>query len=248
MPPVGWWPSLAASRLSERRPAGCCRQISALLILKTSSLSGKAKASTTILNPVPELALPSAAVRRCMPAAVAVVTQLDTQPLQIAQAAATRPSTRTRSAPVVERHFVSSLNRTVAPLVEHKLLFCSVPTLDEALYLAAFINSTPAQDFLTSYANITGVTPRALKTLPIPPFNMDNPDIMILVASGQRIVSASGAGRDAAIDAEREAINSATVRLGELDPDTYQPQPRRQPQRRRKPPTFSNQVTLPGFD
>jgi len=44
-----------------------------------SSVSGKPGACVTILDPVPELALSSAAVRRCMPAAVVVVTQLDTQ-------------------------------------------------------------------------------------------------------------------------------------------------------------------------
>jgi len=39
-------------------------------------------APATILYPVPELALLSAGVRRCMPAAVVVVTQLDTQLLR----------------------------------------------------------------------------------------------------------------------------------------------------------------------
>jgi hypothetical protein len=41
----------------------------------TYSLSGKPKASATIVNPIPELASLSATVRRCMPAAVTVVTQ-----------------------------------------------------------------------------------------------------------------------------------------------------------------------------
>ena len=48
----------------------------------TASLSGKAKASATMLYPIPELALLSVNVRRCMPAAVAVVTQLGTQLLR----------------------------------------------------------------------------------------------------------------------------------------------------------------------
>ncbi len=47
----------------------------------TSSLSGKPKASGTILNPLPELALVPASVRRCMPVVAAVVTQLGTQHL-----------------------------------------------------------------------------------------------------------------------------------------------------------------------
>jgi hypothetical protein len=40
-------------------------------------------APATILYPVPELALLSAGVRRCTPAAVVVVTQLDTQLLRL---------------------------------------------------------------------------------------------------------------------------------------------------------------------
>jgi len=43
--------------------------------LPTSSLSGKLTASMTSPDPALELALLSAGVRRCMPAAVAVVTQ-----------------------------------------------------------------------------------------------------------------------------------------------------------------------------
>jgi hypothetical protein len=42
-------------------------------------------ASATILKSAPELTLLSASVRRCTPVAVALVTQLDTQPLEIAQ-------------------------------------------------------------------------------------------------------------------------------------------------------------------
>jgi len=52
----------------------------------TSSLSGKPKASATIDDLTSELALLSVSVRRCAPIAVAVVTQLDTQPLEITQA------------------------------------------------------------------------------------------------------------------------------------------------------------------
>jgi hypothetical protein len=48
---------------------------------RTSSLSGKAQPSESIRNTVSELASPSMSVRRCTPVAVAVVTQLDTQPL-----------------------------------------------------------------------------------------------------------------------------------------------------------------------
>ena len=39
------------------------------------------------------------------------------------------------AAAVVEQRFVRSLGRSAAPLPDHKLLFCSVPTLDEAIYL-----------------------------------------------------------------------------------------------------------------
>jgi hypothetical protein len=49
--------------------------------LPTASLSGKAQPSETILNRASELASSSVSVRRCTSAAVAVVTQLDTQSL-----------------------------------------------------------------------------------------------------------------------------------------------------------------------
>jgi hypothetical protein len=53
------------------------------LELRTSSVSGKQMASSTISYLVPELALSSVNVHRRMPAAVAVVTQLDTQPFRL---------------------------------------------------------------------------------------------------------------------------------------------------------------------
>jgi hypothetical protein len=59
--------------------------------LRTSSLSGKPKASATSFDPAPELALSSTGVRRCPLAAVAVVTQYVTQ-LRLAGPFVPKPS------------------------------------------------------------------------------------------------------------------------------------------------------------
>jgi hypothetical protein len=55
-------------------------------------------------------------------------------------------------------------------LVDHKLIFCQVDSPDEAVYLAAMINSTPMQDLLASYANEIAVSPQTLARLPIPDY------------------------------------------------------------------------------
>jgi hypothetical protein len=69
-----------ATRMTWRsRELGCCGVGLRGLEPRTSSLSGKPMASATIFNPVSELALLSVGVRCCMPAVVAVVTQLVTQ-------------------------------------------------------------------------------------------------------------------------------------------------------------------------
>jgi hypothetical protein len=51
-----------------------------------ASVSGKPRASATILSLLSELALLSVGVRGCMPAVVAIVTQLVTQPAWLADA------------------------------------------------------------------------------------------------------------------------------------------------------------------
>jgi hypothetical protein len=56
------------------------------------------------------------------------------------------------------------------PVPNHKFVFCAVPTLREAGYLAAVLNSPPVQDFLASYGSATAIAPTTLSRLAIPAF------------------------------------------------------------------------------
>ena len=55
-------------------------------------------------------------------------------------------------AAVSEPTYDAALGRVALPLPNHKVMFCSVPTLDEALYVTAVINSTQMQTLLGSFA------------------------------------------------------------------------------------------------
>lgn len=116
------------------------------------------------------------------------------------------------------------LGRSTAPLLDHKLLFCSVPSRDEAIYLTAMINSTPMQDLLASYANATAVSPTTLRRMPIPAYDDSNALQVSVVATASGIVSADDPASAAAaviatLDAQALAVMSVEV---------YQAQPQRQ--------------------
>jgi hypothetical protein len=96
-------------------------------------------------------------------------------------------------------------------------MFCAVDSPDEAVYLAAFINSTPIQDLLASYVNEIAVSPQTLARLAIPDFDLqrDQPVVM--------------AGR-AALDATRldELVDQHRIDAAVLDAlqiSEYTPQP-----------------------
>jgi hypothetical protein len=152
------------------------------------------------------------------------------------------------AAAVVERRWYGKLGRSEMPVIEHKLLFCSVPTIGEALYVTAFINSTPAQDFLASFANTTGITPRAIRTLPIPQFEPSSDAAAALVGAGTRIMAVHGNERLETISDVQPAVDSAVVDLGQLDAPSYRPQARRtrRPVARGEP--AAEAVVLPGFE
>jgi hypothetical protein len=95
------------------------------------------------------------------------------------------------AAAVIQLRHDQKLGRTTAPLIDHKLMFCAVDSPDEAVYLAAVINSTPIQDLLVSYANEIAVSPQTMARLPIPDFDL---------AAHQPVVDA---GRDAIQSAEK---------------------------------------------
>ena len=129
-------------------------------------------------------------------------------------------------AAVVEKRYNEKLGRSVAPLVEHKLLFCSVQTRDEAIYLACFINSGPAQDLLASFASTTGLTPRALRTLPIPDFDQQDDNARLLVDHGLDILATPASDREDVALARSSEIDSAVLRLGNSEAIRFIPQSR----------------------
>lgn len=96
------------------------------------------------------------------------------------------------AAAVLELRHDSNLGRTTAPLVDHKLMFCAVDSPDEAVYLAAMINSTPIQDLLASYANEIAVSPQTMARLPIPGFDLATHQPV--VDAGRKAIEAVRAG------------------------------------------------------
>ena len=66
------------------------------------------------------------------------------------------------------------LGRTVLPIPNNKSNILYVSTEAEAHFVAAFLNSEPAQSALGRFASSTGVTPAALTRLPLPRFVESN--------------------------------------------------------------------------
>jgi hypothetical protein len=134
-----------------------------------------------------------------------------------------REQSQRPAAAVVTSHFDENLGRTASPLVDHKLSFCSVPSQDEALYLCAFLNSTPIQDLLASFSNTVAVAPQTLARLPIPEFLGEQPH-MELVTVARRIADAHNVGET--VDREQAAIDDAVLKLLSIPRADYRPQPR----------------------
>jgi len=84
-------------------------------------------------------------------------------------------------AAIIRSKFLTQLSRSVVPLLNHKVMFHTISTEVEALYLAAMINSTPIQDLCESFVSSTSVSPTALKKLPIPRFDANNTQMVKLV-------------------------------------------------------------------
>jgi hypothetical protein len=77
------------------------------------------------------------------------------------------------------------LNRESLPYPNNKSNIYYASSEDQAYFLAAFINSSPAQEALSRFAVSTGVTPAALARLPIPPFEQENVNHRRLAALGR---------------------------------------------------------------
>jgi hypothetical protein len=121
------------------------------------------------------------------------------------------------AAAVVSARFDAQLGRTAAPLIDHKLVFCSVDSPDEAVYLATVINSTPIQDLLASFANTIAVSPQTLGRLPIPDFDQ---------RLHQSVVNAGLAAFAAvsrADDVDQESVDESVARALGLEEYAAQP-------------------------
>jgi hypothetical protein len=121
------------------------------------------------------------------------------------------------AAAVLSLRYDDNLGRTSHPLIDHKLMFCAVDSPDEAVYVAAFINSTPIQDLLASYVNEIAVSPQTLARLPIPDFDLgrDQP----IVNAGRAASEATRAGEPV----DQDSIDTAV--LDALKISEYVPQP-----------------------
>ena len=83
------------------------------------------------------------------------------------------------------------LRRRALPMPNHKVLFCAVSTLDEALYVTSMINSAQMQELLVSFGVSTSISPTTLARLPIPPFQLENPLVAEIVRVGRSIYESS---------------------------------------------------------
>lgn len=88
------------------------------------------------------------------------------------------------------------LGRTTLPIPNNKSNIYYTRSIEEAHFMAAFINSAPAQGALARFAVSTGVTPAALARLPLPRFD---PEV-----EPHRELAALGAAASQAIDDPEE--------------------------------------------
>jgi hypothetical protein len=87
---------------------------------------------------------------------------------------------------------------------------------DEAMFVAAWINSSPAQDALGRFAASTGITPKALHRLPIPRYSRTDPDhaeLVMLAREATRLAGLTGEGElGALVQAEMDRLVSVVAR------------------------------------
>jgi hypothetical protein len=108
-------------------------------------------------------------------------------------------------AAVVVPSYDSRLDRTTLPVPNNKSNIYYSDSASEAHFLAAFINSTPAQEALSSFASSTGVTPAALSRLPIPRFRPGLASHAQLASLGER-AAAVGPEELGAVESEIDRL------------------------------------------
>jgi hypothetical protein len=138
----------------------------------------------------------------------------------------------------------------VLPLPNHKVVFCAVPTLDEALYLCAIINSTQIQNLLTSFANSTAVSSTTLARLPIPSYDPEHADVAELVSASRSVYEAKSI-EDARAE-QQPIIDGIVERLllaaGAAPESASTPVPAAPARRRRQELAEQTAFQLPGMD
>ena len=84
-----------------------------------------------------------------------------------------------------------ALGRRCMMIPNHKVVMCSVPTLDEAVYLCAILNSTHVGRFIESFASSIAVSPTTLSRIGIPQYRYDDFKHTAVVEIGKSILGAS---------------------------------------------------------
>lgn len=131
-------------------------------------------------------------------------------------------SSRPAAALVRKRTVMELGGLSLPPLIDHKLMLCSLPTKNEALYLVAMINSTPMQDLLESFVNSIAVSPKSMKRLPIPDWDANNSHMRDLAKLAGQISDSHAPDVDAVKHQfEMDALVIEIISAGV----NYQPQP-----------------------
>jgi hypothetical protein len=113
------------------------------------------------------------------------------------------------AAAVREASFYPRLGRTTLPLPNNKSNIYYTSSVPEAHYIAAFINSSPAQDALGRFAVSTGVTPAALARLPIARFE---PAIQL----HNELAQAGKDATDFALSGDIDSLGETELRIDSL--------------------------------
>ena len=117
------------------------------------------------------------------------------------------------AAAVREASFYPRLGRTTLPLPNNKSNIYYTKSVAEAHYIAAFINSGPAQDALGRFAVSTGVTPAALARLPISRFSPLDPLHAALAQAGKDAADLALRGETDKLIEVEQAIASLVISL-----------------------------------
>lgn len=113
------------------------------------------------------------------------------------------------------------LGRTTLPIPNNKSNIYYAASPDEAHYMAAFINSLPAQRSLARFAVSTGVTPAALARLPLPRFDAGNEDHRELARLGR--AAAEAADDQDRLEEIEAQINAAVWAVAGIEADRSDP-------------------------